>query len=51
MADEKRRFEVLKEDMENKFDLVIEGLTALRDDFRELRKFVGEHEEPLPTTN
>ncbi len=47
MADERRRFEVLLEDMKNKFDLVIEGLTALRENFRELRNFVGGHEETL----
>ena len=43
MTDERRRFEVLMEDMEKKFDLVIEGLTALREDFKELREFVGGH--------
>jgi predicted nucleic acid-binding Zn-ribbon protein len=47
MANEKKKYEALLEDMENKFDFAIEGLTALKEDFRELRKFVGEHEESL----
>jgi len=47
MADERRRFEILLEDIEKKFGIVIEGLTALRDDFKELKEIVGNHEESL----
>ncbi len=47
MANEKERFEVLLEEMESKFNLVIETLIALRDDFKELRDVVASHEERL----
>ena len=47
MADERERFEVLLEEMEGKFNLVIETLIALRDDFKELRNVVASHEERL----
>jgi 3-dehydroquinate dehydratase len=49
VAAERERFEILMEDIEKKFDLVIEGLTSLRDDFKELRRIVGAHEEILNT--
>ncbi|MDP8249094.1 MAG: hypothetical protein P9M00_13215 [Candidatus Tritonobacter lacicola] len=45
MANEKERFEVLLEEMESKFNLVIETLIALRDDFKKLRDVVASHEE------
>ena len=52
METEKERFEILMEDMEKKFDAVIDGLISLRQDFRELRNVVAHQQEldsPMPS--
>ncbi len=47
METEKERFEILMEDMEKKFDAVIDGLISLRQDFRELRNVVAHQQESM----
>ena len=47
MTNEKERFEILMEDMEKKFDAVIEGLISLREDFKEMRKIVAHQQEKI----
>ena len=45
MTTERERFEILMEDMEQKFDAVIEGLISLRENFKELRGIVSWQQE------
>ena len=47
VVSEKERFEILMEDMEKKFDTVIEGLISLRDDFKELKGIVTDQKNVL----